>query len=360
MEVSQVVQLSGWLDDNLKDVTPKYSALVSVLQNNSQQPSQQPVTQPLKELSRALADMQTSELSTLQLGVLEEMDVAKLVGKQGKAWINHRVRATTYDPATTFQSVQEGQQKLEEAQRLLREFKSSAGKVGFVDAHEIDAPTPYVFNVIFQDDASIRNVRDWKKTATDWELIISGVTAVAGEKPEDVAVVGAQNGSIIYTLSATPIVTKILATVSKHIASIANDYLDFELKREELRRSRMMSDAIEKDLKRQEDERRANGKALILEAVKGIVPNAKPEEVAKLEKAVDRHIKFSEDGGDVDFVLPPELDEESDEYDEELAQTVDDVRDLIQDYRAEVQKTKLLTYVEDEDEDDDDDDEDAS
>lgn len=355
MEVSQVVQLSDWLDENLKDVTPKYSALVSVLQNNSQQPSQQPVTEPLKDLSRALADMQTSELSTLQVGVLEELDVAKLVGKQGKVWLNHRVRATTYDPATTFQSVQKGQQKLEETQRLLTEFKTSAGKVGFQDADYIDAPTPYVFNVIFQEDAAIKNVRDWKKTATDWELIIGGVTAVAGEKSEDVAVVGAQNGSIIYTLSATPVVTKILATVSKHIASIANDYLDFELKREELRRSRMMSDAIEKDLKRQENERRESGKAVILEAVKEIVPNAKPEEIAKLEKAVDRHIKFSEDGGDVDFVLPPELDVEADDYDEDLAQTVEDVRELIQDYRSETQKTKLLTYVEDEEDENDDD-----
>ncbi|QBX99474.1 hypothetical protein E2K80_01000 [Rhodophyticola sp. CCM32] len=351
MEVSQVVQLSEWLEENLSDVMPKFTALVAVLQNNSQQPSQQPVTQPLKELSRALADMQTSELSTLQLGVLENLEVAKLVGKQGKAWINHRVRATTYDPATTFQTVQQGQQKLQEAQRLLKAFQTSAGQVGFSDADKVDAPTPYVFNVVFQENAAIENVRDWKKTATDWELIISGVTAVAGEKPEDVAVVGAQNGSIIYTLSATPIVTKILATVSKHIASIANDYLDFQLKREELRRSQMMSDAIEKDLKRQEDERRASGKATILEAIKEIAPSAKPEEIAKLEKAVDRHIKFSEDGGDVDFVLPPELDAEDEDYDEDLAQTVDDVRELIQDYRSEVQKTKLLTYVEDEDED---------
>ena len=109
----------------------------------------------------------------------------------------------------------------------------------------------------------------------------------------------------------------------------------------------MMSDTIEKDLKRQEDERRSSGKTAILEAVKEIVPNAKPEEIAKLEKAVDRHIKFSEDGGDVDFVLPPELDADDEEYDEDLAQTVNDVRELIQDYRTEVQKTKLLTYVED-------------
>lgn len=307
--------------------------------------------QPLKDLSRALADMQTSEISALQLEVLEKVDIAKLVGKQGKAWINHHVKSTTYDPATTFQKVEKGQQKLKEAQRLLKEFKASAQNVGFYESDKVDSPTPYVFNVIFQEDAAIKNVRDWKKTATDWELIISGVTAVADEKPEDVAVVGAQNGSIIYTLGATPIVTKILATVSKHIASIANDYLDFQLKREQLHQARMMSDTIEKDLKKQENERRLKGKTSIIDAVNQIVPDAKPEDIAKLEKAVDRHIKFSEEGGNVDFILPPELDEEDEDYDDGLAQTVDDVRQLIQDYRTETQKTKLLIYIEDEDED---------
>ncbi len=353
MEVSQVVQLSNWLDDNLVEVMPKFSALVSVLQNNSQQPSQQPVSEPLKQLARSLAEMQTTQLSALQVKVLEEMEVAKLVGKQGKAWIYNRVRSTTYDPATTFQSVQAGQQKLEEAKRMLGEFKAAADRVGFRDVNIADAPTPYVFNVIFKEDASIRNVRDWKKTATDWELIIGGVTAVAGEKSEDVAVVGAQNGSIIYTLSATPIVTKILATISKHIALIANDYLDFQLKREELRRSRMMSQTIEADLKKQESDRRDEGKALIVQAVQEIVPNSKPEEIAKLEKAVDRHIKFAEEGGDIDFVLPPELDEDSGEFTDELAKTVVDLRSLIQDYREELQKTKLLTYVDDEETDED-------
>lgn len=355
MEVSQVVQLADWLKKNLNDVEPKYSALVSVLQNNSQQPTQQPVTKPLKDLTRALADMPTSELSSLQLGVLEQLDVDNLIGRRGKAWVNRRVRATTYDPATTFQAIQEAHQKLEQAKQRLEDFKTSANRIGFKDSDAIDAPTPYVFNVIFQEGAAIKNVRDWKKTANDWELIIGGVAAVAGEKPDDVAVVGAQNGSIIYTLSATPIVTKILATVSKHIASIANDYLDFELKREELRRSRMMSDAIEKDLKRQEEERRENGKLQILDAVKLIRPNATPEELAKLEKAVDRHITFSEQGGEVDFVLPPQVNENDEDFDEDLAQTVDDVRELIKDYRAEVQKTKLLTHVEDEDDEEDDD-----
>ena len=352
MEVSQVIQLADWFHRNFEEVAPKYEALVSVLNNNAGQKKQQAIIQPLKDLSCALQGMPTSELSALQFGVLEKMEVANHIGKHGEAWVNRCVKTMTYDPATTCQTVQHAHEKLGEANHFLNEFKTSAGKVGFEEVDEIDAPSPYVFNVIFQKDASIRNVRDWKKTASDWDVIIGGVTAVAGEKPEDVAVVGTQNGSIIYTLSATPIVTKILATVSKHIASIANNYLDFELKREELRRSRMMSDVIQNDLKRQEGEIRAKGKSQILDAVKEIVPDAKPEYLSKLEKAVDRHITFSQNGGGVDFVLPPRLCEDAENYNENLAKTVNDVRELIQNYRAEVQKTKLLTYVDENEYDD--------
>lgn len=356
MEVSQVVDLANWFQKNSKIVDAKFSELVGILQNNSQQSTQMPVTQPLRELSRALADMPTSELSTMQIRVLEDLGVANLVGKRGRAWVNNRVRATTYDPATTFQSIQEAYQRIKDARQKLIDFKNAAERIGFNVDYMIDAPTPYVFNVIFQKDAEIKNVRDWKKTAADWELIIAGVTAVAKEKPEDVFVVGAQNGSIIYTLSATPIVTKILAMISKHIASIANDYLDFQMKREELRRSRMMSEAIEADLKRQEDLRRSEGKSRIVDAIQQMAPDATPEEMAKLEKSIDRQITFHESGGEVDFVLPSETTENGGDLDASFAQDAQEVRNIIQEYRSELQKARLITHIEEDKEENFDDD----
>ncbi|MCY4347934.1 MAG: hypothetical protein OXC17_14260, partial [Aestuariivita sp.] len=123
-------------------------------------------------------------------------------------------------------------------------------------------------NVIFQNEAVIRNVRDWKRTAADWELIMSSITSACGERPEEVEVVGAQNGSIIITLCASVVVTKMLATISKHIASIANDYVNFQKNREELQQSRMLSEVIARDLTKQEEQRRKNGKIGILKVVR--------------------------------------------------------------------------------------------
>jgi len=354
MEVSQVVQLANWYKMHFKELESKYSTLVNVLQHNSQQASKQPIADPLKNLSRALGKMPISELSSLQIRILEDLDVAQLVGKSGRIWIIRTVQTSTYDPATAFQTVQEAFQKLVEAQNRLEEFKNSAAGVGFKRDDIIDAPTPYAFNVIFRGDAAIGNVTDWKKTAADWEFYLGSVAVAAGEKPEDVSVVGAQNGSIIYTLCAAPIVTKVLATISKHIASIANDYLDFQLKREQLERSRMYSEAIKNDLNRQEKERREESKVALMKVIKEMLPDAEPEALAKVDKAIDRYITFTEKGGEMDYILPPPMDEESENYDDDLAHTVEEIRDLIQGYREEVQKTKLLSQVKNDDELDDD------
>ena len=350
MDVSQVLQLADWFQESFGEVREKYEVLVSVLQNNSQQPNQQPVTDPLKALSRGLRDMQTSQLSSLQLGVLEDLEVDHLVGKSGRAWIIRTVQTMTYDPATTFKKVQEAFQKLENAQNLLSEFKRTSERIGFVGADLSDLPAPYAFNVIFKGGAEIRNVTDWKKTSADWEFYLGAVAVAAGEKPEDVHVVSAQSGSIIYTLSAAPLVTKVLAMISKHIAAIANDYLDFQLKRQELARSRMYSDAIEKDLNRQQGARRDEAKADLIAAIKDILPNAPPEAISKLAKAIDRYIAFTEKGGEMDFMLPSPLEQDSDEYDEELSQSIEEIRSFIQEYREEVQKTKLLHHEDDDDE----------
>ncbi|MCY4347935.1 MAG: hypothetical protein OXC17_14265 [Aestuariivita sp.] len=118
MEILQIIHLSEWLDTNLTDVMPKYHQLVGVLQNNSEQSNKLPVKQPLDDLTSALTSMKTSELSALQIEVLEKIEVAQLIGKQGKIWTNNCIKTTTYDPATAFNSIQQGLQKLEETQHF--------------------------------------------------------------------------------------------------------------------------------------------------------------------------------------------------------------------------------------------------
>jgi hypothetical protein len=342
MNVFEVIRLADWFDENTESVREKFSALVSVLQNNSQQPTQQPVTPPLNDLLVALAEMPTDQLSTTQLDLLEKLQVDNLLGSRGRSWVNRAVRSSTYDPATTYRTIQEAASRLDAVRQRLGNFRSHALDLQIEKDETVDPSKPFAFSVVFKNGAAINNIRDWRKSAQDWEYILSSVAAVAGDRPEDVSVITAESGSIIVWLGAGAALTKILATVSKNIASMANDYVDFQLKKEELRRSRMMSTAIENDLKRQEAERRDAGKAATLEQVRLLASSAKPEDFAKLDKAVDKLIEFFEKGGDMDFINPA-LETESDtsggSATDDDASTVDEV---IREFRKEVQKAKLL------------------
>lgn len=340
MEVSQAVELSRWFNRNVAPIEPKYSELVSVLQHNAQQASKQPVSQPLKEVSARLAAMPTRELSYLQLAILNRLDVGELIGKQGALWIDETVRSNNFDPATTFQTANRAYEKLVESRRLLAEFESSAARIGF-SGEEGRESDRVVFHVVFRGDASIRNIRDWKTTASDWEKILASISEVADDRAESVEVLGTQNGSIILTLSATVLVTRILAEISRHIASIAKDYIDFQLRKQELEKSRMMTQVIADELRRQETERRDMAKGTIIESIRALVPDASVESLNKLEKAVAKQIHFSERGGELDFVMPTK-DENDGLADGPFLEAVEGLREVIRDYQAETQRIRLL------------------
>ena len=337
LQIIEIIRLSRWMEAHTQSITGQYTSLVQVLEQNARQGQQQPVAEHLEELSNVVGEMPTRELSDAQLSLLESRGVAKLIGGRGSRWLDETIKSTSYDPATTYNTVREAFQRLQQTNARLQEFANVAKDFSIVELSEDQGQDPYIVSVIFRDGASIKNIRDWKKSAADWELIFSGITEVVDERVETVKVVGASNGSIILTLATSVLVTKVLATISKHISMIANDYLDFQLKRQELERSRMMSDAIRDDLDRQENERKEQSRNVILDAISELVPDAKPEALSKLEKAIDKQIKFGESGGRVDFVVP-----EAVPSDDDLDDDFGEIRSLVNEYQEEAQKTLLL------------------
>ena len=89
--------------------------------------------------------------------------------------------------------------------------------------------------------------------------------------------------------------------------------------------------------------------------IRKIIPDVDEEHMNKLATAIDRLIKFSENDGVVDFLLPPQIDEQTDDQDENSSAVVDGLRQLVQDCRSEVRKRKLPTYIENEKRNEDDD-----
>ena len=337
MEAQEVIRLADWFNDYVDQGFSIYSILVSVLQHNAQQANKQPVKEPLDNLVLFLEKIPTRQLSELQYRILEELSISNLLGKRGAKWIEDTVKTNTYDPANTYELTNNAYIKLKEAGDKLNLFREASSNIGITRSYFEPEKNKLLINVIYQNEASISNMRDWKKWAHAWEQIISGLTAAVDEKPEDVSIVGVSNGSIIITLAATATCTWLMSLIFKHITDSWKRKLDVQLKMEELRQVHMLTKKMEMEFKVLETERKDNAKRKIQEEITRKFPNLENEVKAKLDKSIERSLDFGEAGGDVDFVIPKGV-----EGDHERNVEIEEVRESINELQNAKQEIKLL------------------
>lgn len=348
MDVQELFLLSEWYEGHFPRLRELYTALHNVLENNASQPNQQPVEQPLDELSAYLGEMNLGELSLQQLSLLEELDVRILVGIEGKNFVENTVKTSTYDPATTEQKIQASLQSINETNGKLSAYKSAVASIGIEPDSFEDLEGRITVRIGFKNQASIENVTQWKSSSKEWYDIVRGIAMAAGESPEDTKVIGASKGSIILILASTYTVTKLLATISKHVTGIAKDVISVGIERENLRQKKLLTKTMDAELTKFEKEKRESGLKEITGALEQMLPDSVQGDVkTALESSVKKILSFNEKGGDVDFVSPPaneDIDgdpEDGEEIDEVQAE-ISQVRQIIQEYQEEREVVRLL------------------
>lgn len=225
----------------------------------------------------------------------------------------------------------------------MQTFVSAAKALGFDPEGEELEEGLFRVSVCFQDKVAIDTVPDLKNRSNDWFMIIAGVAEAIGEKPEETQVIGVANGSIWVVLGTTAAMTKALAIISKHAREVASNVIGILNDIEDYRAKKQMNDLIEQGLKQALEEAKGNGFASIMEELKPLLPDGfSHAEHAKLDKSVKRMLTFVENGGDIDFSTPPDMDPDDKEYDEEVAGIVAEVKSMIADAQAAKQGVLLL------------------
>lgn len=348
MNVIELFELAEWYKSNFEGLRNLYSTLHSVLKNNATQPSQQAVEEPLGKLVSFLSKMNLGELSLQQLKLLQQLGVSHLVGKEGVSYINNTIKTATYDPASTEQKINTALQKIEEVNQRLSGFSSAVTELGIKPDSFEGVEGRIIVRIGFKDDASINNVSDWKSSSEDWYNIIRGLAMVAGEAPEDTKVIGATNGSLILVLAATAGVTKLLAMISKHITGIAKDVISVGIERENLRQKKMLSKEMENEFINMEKTKRTDGITTVNKELAKMMPKGTQGDIKNaIETSITKLLEFGENGGDVDFVTPPEIelvveDGVAEKRSDEALAEFENIRKLILEYQEEREAVKLL------------------
>ena len=344
MNIGELRALAEWFGEHYSTLQNLYGKLLQPIQHNANQGNKQPIENQLNQLIAYMSDMKFEELSLQQIRILEELGVDEYIGLKGTNFVEGTIRTSEYDPSTAASRISEAISSITQAHDGFQSYQNSLKSLGLEedDNEENDFIT---IRVGFQNDASINHVTDLKNYSKDWYDIIRGIALSVDEAPESTKVVGASTGSIILILAGTASVTAILALISKNIASVAKDVIGIANQIVELRGKKLLNDVIEKELKKQEYEKKKSAEKDIIEIISEKIPAMDGEKIAALSGSIKKLLAFNEKGGNVDFVAPESGHEivDDEEGSEHAIGALAAAREAIHQYQEVREQVKRLT-----------------
>lgn len=336
MQVAELLSLTDWIKEHVErgGLEARYSALVEKLRVNTQ-PGQQRVSfqAEKEELFRVLKSIPLYQLSQAQIDVLASVGIAEYIGEIGAEDIEIVLVDSGLDIANALERIEKMAQSVSKGVRWANDMHPRLAPLGPVGTTSAKGDEVLV-RIRFAGDAAIGNIVHLKKWAASWYEIGRGITMLHREKPEELRIVGASNGSVVVWMVTSIGVSKTLTSILSDILKIAERVLVIQKAIQEIRSMRLANDTAELALK---DEIKAiKEKAvetIVAEAVENTTSKQKTDGELQgiVTKAVERLLEFSEKGGEVDFVLPKPEEGTSDELLEkqsEIRKAVEEVRKL--------------------------------
>lgn len=344
MDATEIISLNAWTQEFISPVSTQYAELARILQFNATQPQKQPVRDALEALKKSQRNVPLHQLSSKQIALLSSLAVLPLLGEQGVTHIKNTLSSSDYDPASAAQDVQSDVAKLNSFAQSLNAASSALHEIGFRSDRPDALTDRALVTVTFKDRAAIENVADLKSWSAEWYDILRGICICVDEPPESVKVVGASTGSIVLFLSTTVLVTSLLALVAKNVASIAKEIISIDLARQSLLQQKILTQTIRNDLESQRQKVLDGGaERVMLELKKELPRPINGEEDTALQKAIDKFIKFSDAGGDMDLIAPRKLDESADDSQATVAKQISRLNQEIADLRSTKIEIQLLS-----------------
>jgi hypothetical protein len=308
MNVSELFDLTNWVTNEIAktNIPDKYQALHEILRQLTR-PNQpkQPFESQKEDLLNTLMKVPLFQLTKDQLVFLEKLGIAKAVGKEGIEAIEDILYKNVIDVATSATKIQEIHAKI-----ITGIQKSDQIKTGMQDCifqEDYEKSDEVLMRVCFSGGASMTNVSDFKKWGNVWYEIGRGIAMAHGATPEDVRVIGATKGSVIIELA---VIASIASTVSGIILAalkVAEKVLDIRKKAEELKNLKLKNTKLYKEIEKEaETEKKAGIEEITATIVQELKINreGQGDTVNALDKSVQNLVSFVEFGGEVDFVIP--------------------------------------------------------
>lgn len=351
MQVEELYDLTTWIASNIveEELVEKYQELHEVLKQNAQ-PNQekQPFEEQQKALIEAVKAVPLSELSVGQIEILSELGFAQNIGSEGVALIEDVLFKNAVDIANAAERISQCITELNEGIQWSQQERELLGKI--VTSDSITPNEDQVLlRIHFTGDASIENLSELKEWSKIWWEIGRGISMAHDQSPENISVIGAGKGSIIVTLLAAYGIASTVSGIILASLKVVEKYYDIKRKAQEVRALELGNDEAEKALETAASEAKDSGVETIVKKTLGeleLDQRNEGDKVNELTSATKKLVDFITKGGEVDFVIPDEEDEEADSSDDAEANVAakNDLRIRFQEVRKLEREMKRLEH----------------
>ena len=343
MNVSELYNLTYWADKNIREreIINKYQELQNILQQHTKPNSGKPSFDEQKDrLLENLRSIPLKQLSKDQIKFLEQMDMLDALGDNVAEAVEDILFRNVIDVATSANKLAEIVKKLDTGLNKLKQIQE--GLVDCVSYETYEAEDEILIRVTFSQEAAISNVTEFKNWGNVWYEIGRGVAMAHGAPPEDVRIVGATKGSVIFELAVAIAIAKTTSNIILSALKVAEKVLDIKMKAEELSQMKLKNTGLASSLDEEAENEKTHGVKDITESITkelGLKGNSEGDKLSALEKSVTRLVDFIEKGGEVDFVIPDQDPDKDEKYsDVDMAE----LRTSFEEIRVLEQKVALL------------------
>lgn len=333
MNLSELSSLIKWVKKEIVDpqVIQKYSALLSILQTNSQpNQSKQPFEQQKNDLTSSLVGIKTDELTKDQIKFLETINLLSFIGKSGVNNIEDILYKNVIDLATSANKIQSIVNTLNAGVTRMNQLE--IGLQDCIPEIDIEMTNQVLMRITFKGNAQMNNLTDFKNWGGTWYDIGRGIAMANNSAPEDIKIIGAGKGSIIIELLIAKYIAKSVTEIIMGGLQVAEKVLDIRKKSEEIKALKLANEKIAIDLADQATTEKDTGIDKIKnDMVKklGLDEKNQGDKITALGKSIKDLVTFIEKGGDVDLIIPESSDpEEENSTNTELRVAFSEIRQL--------------------------------
>lgn len=344
MYIQELYALTLWVQEEVvnKQILQKYQQLVQKLTENSQPNRQkQPFDIQKNALIEALGDMNIVALNEEQQLFLNKLNIFNIFGRIAIEELENILYKNALDIVTATQEVNKKYTLLGQGIAKINKIREGLTGLVEVEEHIIDKA---IIRVHFDNEASIDNITDFKKWSATWYDISRGITMVHGTSPEDISVIGANKGSIIIELATAYAITKTLSEIILKVLKVVEKVYDIRKKAEEIRGMKLSNDKISNELEKEANNIKKTDVEAIVDSISESESVSDGEVKTNLSKAITKLLDFVDKGGEIDFTLPEDADEEEAE-EKEKSDLKQLLKNKFQEIRLLEDRLKQVEYI---------------